>query len=176
MTADSLYSDDTPSAPKAGKSLSKPKNETNLGRLKEVIATKVERPAVLLEVPSRPGVKLRISPNINQNQIRAWRRNSGEDTKAGMDSTKFACYVIGHSTVGILMDDEEVLDDDGNRLNFASDIIMATTETSKPVPDAVRAFFGVDPHLESAALAILDAAGYSDTVETEDPTKGSSTN
>ena len=176
MTADSLYSDDTNSAPKAGKSSSKPKSETNLDRLKEVISTKVERPAVLLEVPSRPGVKLRISPNINQNQIRAWRRNSGEDTKAGMDSTKFACYVIGHSTVGILMDDEEVLDDEGNRLNFASDIILTTTETSRPVPDAVRAFFGVDPHLESAALAILDAAGYSDTVETEDPTKGSSTN
>jgi hypothetical protein len=176
MTADSLYSDDTNPAPKAGKSLSKPKSETTLDRLKEVISTKVERPAVLLEVPSRPGVKLRISPNINQNQIRAWRRNSGEDTKAGMDSTKFACYVIGHSTVGILMDDEEVLDDEGNRLNFASDIILTTTETSRPVPDAVRAFFGVDPHLESAALAILDAAGYSDTVETEDPTKGSSTN
>ena len=74
------------------------------------------------------------------------------------------------------MDDEEVMDEDGNRLNFASDIILSTTETTRPVPDAVRAFFGVDPHLESAALAILDAAGYSDTVETEDPTKGSSTN
>lgn len=176
MTAESLYSDDMPAAPKAGKSPSKPKGETMLDRLKEVISSKVERPPVLLEVPSRPGVKLRISPNISQNQIRAWRRNSGEDTKAGMDSTKFACYVIGHSTVGIVMDDEEVMDEDGNRLNFASEIILNTTETTRPVPDAVRAFFGVDPHIESAALAILDAAGYSDTVETEDPTKGSSTN
>lgn len=176
MTAEPLYSDDTQPAQKAGKSASKPKGETSLDRLKEVIATKVERPAVLLEVPSRPGVKLRISPNINQNQIRAWRRNSGEDTKAGMDSTKFACYVIGNTTTGILMDDEEVFDDDGNRLNFASDVILATTESTRPVPDAVRVFFGVDPHIESAALAILDAAGYSDTVETEDPTKGSSTN
>ena len=176
MTAESLYSDDTSATPKAGKSTSKSKGETTLDRLKDAISTKVERPAVLLEVPSRPGVKLRISPNISQNQIRAWRRNSGEDTKAGMDSTKFAYYVIGNSTTGMLMDDEEVMDEDGNRLNFASDIILSTTETTRPVPDAVRAFFGVDPHLESAALAILDAAGYSDTVETEDPTKGSSTN
>ena len=176
MTAEPLYSDDSSATPKAGKSTSKPKTETMLDRLKEVISAKVERPAVLLEVPSRPGVKLRISPNISQNQIRAWRRNSGEDTKAGMDSTKFACYVIGHTTIGIVMDDEEVVDDDGNRLNFASEIILASTETTRPVPDAVRAFFGVDPHVESAALAILDAAGYSDTVETEDPTKGSSTN
>jgi hypothetical protein len=50
------------------------------------------------------------------------------------------------------------------------------TESMKPVPDAVRAMFGVDPHVESAALAILDSAGYSDTVAAVDPTKESSTN
>jgi len=50
------------------------------------------------------------------------------------------------------------------------------TEAARPVPDAVRAMFGVDPHVESAALAILDAAGYSDTVAAVDPTKESSAN
>jgi hypothetical protein len=36
------------------------------------------------------------------------------------------------------------------------------------------AFFGLDPHVEAAALAIIDAAGYGDTVEqTENPTKHS---
>ena len=43
--------------------------------------------------------------------------------------------------------------------------------------DAVQKFFGLDPHLESAALAIIDAAGYGDTVEQqENPTIPSSTN
>jgi hypothetical protein len=151
------------------------KSETPLDRLLTLIASKVEIPEVLLEVPSRPGVKLRISPNVTQQQIRAWRKNAGEDSKHGMDSTKFGAYVIGHTTVGIMINDEDV-EEDGHPMNFASASIMAATDTSRPVPDAVRAFFGVDAHVESAALAILDASGYGDTVEVEDPTRGSSTN
>ena len=49
------------------------------------------------------------------------------------------------------------------------------TDTTRPIPEAVRAYFGVEPHLEAAALSILDAAGYSDTVDTSDPTMESST-
>jgi hypothetical protein len=151
------------------------KSETPLDRLLLVISSKVEIPEVLLEVPSRPGVKLRISPNVSQQHIRAWRKNAGEDSKHGMDSTKFGAYVIGNTTVGIIINDEEV-EEDGHAINFASPSILAATDTSRPVPDAVRAFFGVDAHVESAALAILDAAGYGDTVEVEDPMKESSTN
>jgi hypothetical protein len=73
------------------------------------------------------------------------------------------------------MDDVEIFDENGNNLNFAHPLILEMTETTRPVPDAVRALFGVDPHVESAALAILDAAGYSDTVAAVDPTKESST-
>ena len=160
----------------AKKQSPKAKDESILDRLRETISKKVERPTVYIDVPSRSGVKLRISPNITQPQMRAWRRNSGEDTKNGMDATKFACYVVGTCTTGILMNGEEVLDSNGNSLNFASQEILDMTETGRPVPDAVRVFFGIDPHIESAALAVLDAAGYSDTVEAEDPTMGSSTN
>ena len=48
------------------------------------------------------------------------------------------------------------------------------TGTKRAVPDCVLAFFGLDPHVESAALSIIDAAGYGDTVEsTENPTNPS---
>ena len=146
-----------------------------LERLKETINKKVERPVVRLEVPERPGVSLRISPNITQHQLKQWRKQSGEDTKQGLDSIKFSCYVIGQTTVGVCVDGEEVVDEDGYELNFASPQILEMTDTTRPIPEAVRAFFGVDPHLEAAALAILDAAGYSDTVDTSDPTMESST-
>lgn len=145
-----------------------------LARLKEVIQKKVERPVVRLDVPERPGVSLRISPNITQHQLRQWRKNSGEDSKAGMDSIKFSCYVIGSTTVGVCFGDDEVFDSNGYSLNFASDEILSMTDTSRPIPEAVRAFFGVDPHLEAAALAILDASGYSDTIDTTDPMTESS--
>jgi hypothetical protein len=172
--SEELYDDQVPAATK--KSASRTKEDTVLDRLRETISKKVERPTVFIDVPARDGVKLRIAPNITQNQMKAWRRNSGEDTKNGMDATKFACYVVGSCTTGIFIAGEEVFDSDGNRMNFASQEILDMTGTGRPVPDAVRAFFGIDPHVESAALAVLDAAGYSDTVEAEDPTMGSSTN
>jgi hypothetical protein len=150
--------------------------ETPLQKLTGVVKRKVERSVVLIPVPERPGVKIKISPNITQNQMKNWRKQAGEDTRNGMDGTRFACSVIGHTTIGILFDDEEVFDESGNELTFASPIILEMTGTTRPLPDCVKEFFGVDPHIEAAALSILDAAGYSDSVDVEDPTKGSSTN
>ncbi|MFM9028682.1 MAG: hypothetical protein ACKOQ6_11930 [Bacteroidota bacterium] len=152
------------------------KEETQLDRLRGIVKQKVERKPVLIPVPERPGVSVKISPNITQSQMKNWRKSAGEDSRNGLDATKFACLVIGHTTIGICMDNEEITDENGNFLNFAHPAILEMTETTKPVPDAVRALFGVDPHVESAALAILDAAGYSDTVAAVDPTKESSTN
>lgn len=144
-----------------------------LDQLKEVLAKKVEREPVFIEVPERPGVTVKVSPNITQHQLRAWRKNAGEDTKNGMDATKFACAVIGHTCTGIFINGEQVVNEDNIGLTFASDAILDMTGTTRPIPDCVRAFFGIDPHVESAALAVLEAAGYSDTVETVDPTKNS---
>jgi hypothetical protein len=147
---------------------------TVLQRLQETISAEVERPVVLLEVPDRAGVMLRISPNISQNKMRNWRKQAGEETKSGLDPTKFACFVVGHTTVGVVMDGEEVHDEEGLPMNFASAAILKMTSANRPVPDAVRNFFGTDPHVEAAALAVLEAAGYSDTVDTVDPTTESS--
>ncbi len=179
MTDNSLYTtEEEPIQPKSkpAKTASTPTVNTALSKLRDTISKKVERSMVLLEVPERPGVKVRISPNITQQQMKNWRKNAGEDTRNGLDATKFACMVIAHTTVGIEIDDEEVLDENGNEVTFASPVIMEMTDTTRPLPDCVRAFFGVDPHVEAAALAILDKAGYSDTVDATDPSKGSSTN
>lgn len=149
---------------------------TVLGKLTATIREKVSRPDVYIDVPERKGVKLRISPNITQQQIKNWRKSAGDDTRAGMDATKFAAWVIGNTTQGIIFDDAEVYDEDGYELNFASPAVLSMTSQTRPIPDAVRSFFALDPHVESAALAILDASGYSDTIEATDPSKGSSTN
>jgi len=152
------------------------KEESQLTRLRSIVQRKVERPMVLIPIPERPGVTLKVSPNITQTQMKNWRKNAGEDSRNGLDATKFATLVVGHTTIGICIDDEEVFDEDGIHLTFAHPKVLEMTEATRPVPDAVRNMFGVDPHIESAALAILDAAGYSDTVAAVDPTKESSTN
>jgi hypothetical protein len=165
-----LKDDETP-APKVGKTASK--EPTILEQLKTTISKKVERTHIYIEVPEREGVTIKVSPNVTQNQLRAWRKNAGEDTKTGLDPTKFACQVVGHTTEAICFNGEEVFNEDGVMLTFASPEIMQMTNTTRPLPDCVREFFGIDPHVEAAALAIMEHAGYSDTVETVDPFKQS---
>jgi len=175
--ADSLYDkeDDVSTTEKKTPPLGVlPPEEKIIDRLKTLISTRVEREVVLVEVPDRKDVLLRISPNITQAQMKAWRKNSGEETKNGLDPTKFACQVIGQTCVGIEMEGQEVFDDAGNSLNFAAPEVLQMTSATRPVPDAVRNFFGTDPHVEGAALAILEAAGYGDTVDIVDPTNMSS--
>lgn len=171
MNDDSTYEFGTSPLTSSQKEEKKSNNEpTLLDRLRTTVEKKVERPAVFVEVPERPGVTVRVSPNITQHQMRSWRKNAGEDTKNGFDPTKFACLVIGHTCTGIFVDGHEVTSESGAPLSFASPEILAMTDTTRPVPDCVRAFFGIDPHVEAAALAIMEAAGYSDTVETVNPT------
>jgi len=174
--SDELFETVDDSAPKAKPSrASSPSISTPsvLDQLKERVSKKVEREPVYVEVPERPGITLQVSPNITQHQMRAWRKQAGEDTKHGMDATKFAALVVGHTTIGIFIDDEQVTDDAGVGVTFGSDEVLEMTQTTRPVPDAVLAFFGIDPHVEAAGLAILEAAGYSDSVEIVDPTQRS---
>lgn len=158
------------------KTFSSSGSDNVLNKLKSAVQKKIERPLVEINIPERPGVSIKVSPNINQNQLRAWRKNAGEETKAGMDTVKFACAVIAHTTVGIIVEGETAVNDEGFELNFASPEILQMTNTSRPYPDCVKAFFGIEPHIEAAAVAIMEAAGYGDTVDAVDPTMKSSTN
>jgi hypothetical protein len=151
-------------------------SDTLLDQLKSVIAKSVEREEIYLEVPERPNVLLRISPNITQHQLKSWRRNAGEDRKQGLDTVKFGCSVIGHTTTGIMFNNEIVTNSAGVAVTFASPEVLEMTNTSRPLPDCVQAFFGIEPHIEAAAVAIMEASGYGDLVDTVDPTKGSSEN
>lgn len=141
---------------------------TLLNQLRDTLKKKVERPLVLLEVPERPGLKLKVSPNITQNQMKSWRKNAGEETKNGIDATKFASQVIAFTTVGFVLNGEEVFDDNGNALTFGHTLVKDMTDSSRPWPDAVVKLFGLDPHVEAAALAIMEAAGWGESVDAND--------
>ena len=145
-----------------------------LDSLKKVIQDKVRRAEVYIPIPERPGVMIRVSPNITQQQLKSWRRNAGEERKGGMDTLKFSTNLIAATTTGILLNDEVATDGNGVEVTFASPEIKAMTNTSRPHPDCVLAFFGLEPHVEAAAVAIIEAAGYGDTVDALDPTKRSS--
>jgi hypothetical protein len=145
-----------------------------LAQLTEVVSKHIRRKDVFIEVPERPGVSVRVSPNVQQSQMKQWRKQAGDNTKEGMDATKFAARVIAATTTGIFLHGEEVTTADGASISFASRELLEMTDTQVPVPDCVIAFFGIDPHVEAAALAIMDRAGYGDDVNSEvevDPTE-----
>jgi hypothetical protein len=149
--------------------------DTNvLNNLKKIISEKVKRTDIYIPVPERPGVMIRVSPNINQQQMKNWRKSAGEDRKNGMDTIRFSAHLIAATTTGIVLHDEIVTDSEGIELTFASREIMEMTGTTRPHPDCVLAFFGLEPHVESAAVAIIESAGYGDNVDAVDPTKRSS--
>lgn len=142
-----------------------------LGQLKKVLGKKIERNSILLEVPERPELTIRYSPNINQQQLKSWRRNSGEDSKNGLDGIRFACHVLANTCIGFVIDGQDITVD-GAPVGFNHEQAMAMTGANR-VFDCVRAVYGLDPHVEAAALAVLDAAGWNDAVEQVDPTKNS---
>lgn len=149
-----------------------PKAGSVLDKLRTEVQKKVERPEIEIAVPSREGVTLRYSPNLTNAMIQEWQNRSGIKSKNGMDQTKFACYVVGNTVRGIFVDGEEVKSEDGLSLNFASPEILEMTDTDRPLPDAIVEFFGLDSHVVSTALAIMEASGLGEEVEPMDPTKG----
>lgn len=167
MNEDNIQIQESISAPVTGESM----GTTSLQDLRTLISKKIQRPNVRIDIPERPGVAIRVAPNISQAQLKAWRRNAGEDSKNGMDTFKFASQVVASTTIAILVNGEAVLNEDGFEVNFASPEVLEMTNSTRPFPDAVRALFGIEPHVEAAAVAILDAAGYGDAVDAVDPTK-----
>lgn len=146
----------------------KPRKVTKLDELREALGKKIERPQVLIEVPERPSVKVLVTPNIEQRQLREWRKRAGEGTKNGMDTTLFSAILVATLTRGIYFGDEEMLSENGDPLTFASPEIKDMLDVTRPVPEGVKAMFGIDAHVEAAAYAIMEAAGLGDSVEVDD--------
>lgn len=142
-----------------------------LSKLRSSLSKKVAKASILLEVPERPELVIRYSPNITNQQMKSWRKASGADRKEGMDTVRFACHVLTNTCEGMLLDGVEITDN-GVPVTFSHDVVMKMVGVSR-VFDCVQAVYGIEPHVEAAALAVLDAAGFNDEVEKVDPTKTS---
>lgn len=142
---------------------------TILEQLTTALAKEIVRPDIEIDVPERDGISIQYSPNITQERLRQWRKNSGESSKRGLDSVKFASYVIGDTCKGIYVNHEQAVSPSGVGLTFTSREIWEMSDADSPF-EAIKHMFGIDPHIESTAFAILEAAGYGDEVDTEDPT------
>lgn len=144
---------------------------TLLSQLKATLAKEVKREDILVEVPERPGLVVRFTPNVSQHQIKSWRRASGEEKKGGMDAVRFASHVLANTCTGMILNGQEITEN-GDPVTFSHETVMKMVGAHR-VFDCVREVYGLDPHIEAAALAVLDASGFNDDVERVDPTKTS---
>ena len=142
-----------------------------LDALKEEVARKVRRDSIVLDVPERPRMLIRFSPNITSEQLAEWRKRATIKRTDTLNGNYFSALVLANTCEAIMMDNEDVLDDAGNLVTFRSPDMLASTKTSKVV-ECVRATYGIDPHVEAAAFKVLEAAGWGEEVEdSENPTK-----
>ena len=98
------------------------------------------------------------APNIKQEQINGWRKRAGDGTKKGIDTTHFSCLVLAATNTAIFLNNEEVVDDDGDPVVLSSETILNMTGAAR-VADTIRDIFVVDPHIDMTALKILEYAG-----------------
>ena len=71
---------------KQGKKTDSP--ATLLDRLRDVIEQEVKRPEIVIPIPDREGVSVVFSPNVEEPELKRWRKQAGEGRKDGMDFMK----------------------------------------------------------------------------------------
>lgn len=151
-------------------------DKTVLEQLTDMVSSEVVLPDIEIAVRERKGVSVQYSPNVTSADLRMWRKKATNRKTQELDNVKFSCYVVAATAVAILVGDEVAIDSDGNPVVFNSSTFadMMNVDMSQIVPQGVQMFFGVDAHLETTALTILDRAGYGDEIDAEeDPTSGS---
>lgn len=152
------------SEPKTGK------GPSILDQLRQVIEAEVKRPSIEIAIPDRQGVSVVLSPNITQDELTSWRRKAGERSKDGMNFLKFSAEVIAQTTEAIKFNNEEVTDEDGYPLTFASQAILDMVDEERPGMQALKRFWGSDAHLQASALKVIEEAGWGDEAEVANPT------
>jgi hypothetical protein len=162
-----------PFSPHSGSEGSGGVHTSALDELAAELAAPVERPPVDLPVPARPGYLLRVRSDITQPELEGWRDKAKVAGTRGpvLDQLLWAELVVGGSTVAILKDGEEIVEN-GKPVTFRSAWLQSTLGAASALV-TVRKFLAVDAHLTAAAMAVLRASGFDDELSPVDPTTAS---
>lgn len=149
-----------------------PSGSSPLDQLRQLVSQKVHRPPVTLLVPDRPGWRLRFDANIRHEQHVQWERDAITVDAKGetrVDTLGVALRALAQQNEAIIdPDGVEVTADGGTLVTFKTRDLWEWFGVANST-EAVRAFFGTDPHCIEAALKLNEAAGYYQEVPV-DPT------
>jgi hypothetical protein len=169
----SLRADDVFSPPTPGEVA----GPSPLEQLRKALAAPVAAKPLTLRVPERPGVTLRFSTGITQEQRTAWQKRSTKKSRRQnredeVDEMNFACLVLANTNEAIAFGGVDAHDRDDTPLTFAMPALWEMVSAADPV-SAIRNLFGNDAHVLLASGEVLLASGFDDDLEETDPTTAS---
>lgn len=153
--------------------------EVEVGTILEALTAELQRdvirPDITLLVPTREKISVRFSPNITHDQLSKWQKQAGGNSRKGVDTNKFGRLLLAHTNSGLIFDGVLVTDD-GDPMTFRTERFV-TMNGGGQVIEAISKFYSSDAAIDSAAAAVLEAAGYQDEAEESDdfPTNRSET-
>ena len=145
-----------------------------LSQLREALEAKIAIPVIEMPVIKRPGVSVLFKPEVSSSQLRSWQKRC-TNKRGELDNVRFSSMVIVSMSQGLKVNDTEVLTESGDsfELNSKDFAEFIGVDMGEIIPEGIRLLYGIDAHVEATALRLLDEAGYGDSPEIEDPTKGS---
>lgn len=148
---------------------------TVLAALLEDLKKEVTRDPIMLQVPLRPNIWVKYSPNVTNEQLKKWTKIASRGKRDGdFDAIILAGIVLGATCAGISFDGKEVTED-GEPLKFGSESLMNMLSAGK-VSESVKALYGADSDIQSASMKVLESAGFNQEPNEIDPLEMSGTN
>lgn len=129
----------------------------------------VEKTKVIKVGPTRPGFAIKFSTDLPLEKLDTWRiRARKVRGKEAIDVRHYNSLVIGSQCVGIIYEGEEVFDDNNEPLTFHSESFIESVGAFE-FAGAIKSFFVRDADIIKIGAEVLEACGYTDDEDDEDP-------
>jgi hypothetical protein len=130
---------------------------------------KVELEKVIPAGKGRPGWGLRVNLDLDLEKLDRWRISARKSKgKEALDMQRYNSLVIASQTLCLVYDGEDFEDQEGNRLNFASQEVIEMLK-AYDVHGAIKNFFARDADILKIGGEILEACGYIEDEDEDDP-------
>jgi hypothetical protein len=149
-----------------------------LADLEKQLAATVTNEPVTFPVQKRPGVSIRYSTALEDEQLTAWRKRCQDPKQPeGFHALRFCLMVLVNQCESILFNGQDVTDEEGGLLKFNHARIkrIYSDAPSPRIIDVARKLIANDAHCMSTANAVMDAAGFGDQAVAVDDGEGPTT-
>lgn len=137
---------------------------TTLDALRDIASDHIDTEPIEINVPKRPGVSVRYSVDLDAPRFQSWQRACKDrSSPTGLDDLRLSLTVLASQCVGIVVNDQLVLDDTGQPATFRSDGVMQMFG-GRDANQTARKVYANDGHLLATAQEVIRECGYGEEV------------